>query len=48
MRPGIGLMRRISMKAKLVGIACVLVVPLVFAMASLTQRLLDDIHTADA
>ena len=48
MRPGIAVMRRISMRAKLLGIASVLVVPLVFAMVSLTQHLLEDIHIAEA
>jgi hypothetical protein len=48
MRPGIGLMRRISMKAKLLGVASVLVVPLIVAMVSLTQQLVDDIRIAEA
>ncbi|MBY0465023.1 MAG: HAMP domain-containing protein [Burkholderiales bacterium] len=36
------------MKTKLVGIAAVLVVPLVVAMLMLTQHLLDDVNTAQA
>ncbi len=48
MRPGVALMRRISMKTKLLGIASLLLVPLVIAMVMLTQHLLDDIRVAEA
>ncbi len=48
MRPGIALMRRISMKTKLLGIASLLLVPLVVALMMLTQHLRNDINVADA
>ena len=48
MRPGIALMRRISMKTKLLGIASLLLVPLVVALVMLTQQLRSDINVAEA
>ena len=48
LRPGIALMRRISMKAKLLGIASLLLIPLVAALMVLTQHLREDIRVAEA
>lgn len=48
MRPGINLMRHISMKTKLIGIGASLLLPLVGVLLTLTHHLLDDVRTAEA
>ncbi|MFY7906555.1 MAG: hypothetical protein ACOVO0_10485, partial [Burkholderiaceae bacterium] len=48
MRPGIRLMRRFSMKSKLIAIGLLLVIPLVLATLMLTQRLLADVSMTDS